>query len=116
MGSARPPGVAPVPGPAGQYAHADTNRYANTDRYGHSAIVRYVAGETLYTVEGNSRGEVRLRHYYHWRLNQRIDGFGIVTQVEPRVAQLQSDSAQDERARRGLDEEADERRRDRARP
>ncbi|MCA9605961.1 MAG: CHAP domain-containing protein [Myxococcales bacterium] len=88
----------------------------HTDRYGHSAIVRYVAGETLYTVEGNSRGEVRLRHYYHWRLNQRIDGFGIVTQVEPRVAQLRRGSTQDEGAGGGLDEEADERSRERARP
>ncbi len=88
----------------------------HTDRYGHSGIVRYVAGDTLYTIEGNSRGEVRLRHYYHFRDNQRIDGFGIATQVEPRVARLRRGSAQDQGAGRRLDGEADERREDRARP
>lgn len=51
----------------------------HTSRYGHSAIVRYVAGNTLYTVEGNSRGQVRLRRYHNFRANHRIDGFGMVT-------------------------------------
>ncbi len=60
----------------------------HTSRHGHSAIVRYVAGETLYTVEGNSRGLVRLRRYWHYKQNRRIDGFGIVTNPEARAAWL----------------------------
>lgn len=86
----------------------------HTDRYGHSGIVRYVAGSTLYTIEGNSRGEVRLRRYWQYHLNQRIDGFGIVTSPEARVALLRS--PQDQGAGRRLDEQARERRGERARP
>ncbi|MCA9608895.1 MAG: hypothetical protein KC619_24995, partial [Myxococcales bacterium] len=88
----------------------------HTDRYGHSAIVRYVAGDTLYTIEGNSRGEVRLRRYPHYKQNTRIDGFGIVTQPDVRAALLATRSAQDQGAGRGLDEQAGEGRPDRARP
>ncbi|MBX3275723.1 MAG: CHAP domain-containing protein [Sandaracinaceae bacterium] len=57
-----------------------------TDRHGHSGIVRYVAGDTLYTVEGNSRGQVRLRRYPRFRDNPRIAGFGVVTLPDARVA------------------------------
>lgn len=60
----------------------------HTNRHGHSAIVRYVAGHTLYTIEGNSRGLVRLRRYWHYQQNRRIDGFGIVTNAEARAALL----------------------------
>lgn len=66
----------------GDYVRFDTNRY------GHSAIVRYVAGGTLYTVEGNSRGEVRLRRYHDYRRNRRIDGIGLATQGDARMALL----------------------------
>lgn len=64
----------------GDYLRFDT-RSGN----GHSAIVRYVAGSTLYTIEGNARGGVvRLRRYWHYKRNRRIDGFGIVTNAEAR--------------------------------
>ena len=57
----------------------------HTSRFGHSAIVRYVAGDTLYTVEGNARGGVvRLQRYAHYKQNRRIDGFGIMTEAEAR--------------------------------
>ena len=61
----------------------------HTSRFGHSAIVRYVAGDALYTVEGNARGGVvRLQRYPHYKQNRRIDGFGLVTQADPRRALL----------------------------
>lgn len=61
----------------------------DTRRYGHSAIVRYVAGDTLYTIEGNARGGiVRLRRYPDYKHNRRIDGIGMVTQAEARRALL----------------------------
>lgn len=65
----------------------------HTSTHGHSAIVRYVAGDTLYTIEGNSRGLVRLRHYARYRERRRIDGFGIVTRPGRRRAWLRRLSA-----------------------
>ncbi|MGE0789060.1 MAG: CHAP domain-containing protein [Sandaracinaceae bacterium] len=77
----------------------------DTDRFGHSAIVRYVANDTLYTVEGNSRGEVRARRYWFYKQNRRIDGFGIVTDPEERIARLWPDASA-RPARRGRAERA----------
>ncbi len=59
-----------------------------TSRYGHSGIVRFVAGETLYTVEGNVGGRVRLREYPRFRQHLRIEGFGLTTQSQPRLREL----------------------------
>jgi hypothetical protein len=50
----------------------------HTNRYGHSGIVRYVEGDTLYTVEGNVGNRVRFRRHERFRTNDRIDGFGRV--------------------------------------
>jgi hypothetical protein len=53
----------------------------HTNRYGHSGIVRYVEGDTLFTVEGNVGNRVRLRRHDHFRTDERIDGIGL---IEPR--------------------------------
>jgi hypothetical protein len=45
---------------------------------GHSAIVRRVEGDTLYTVEGNYDGEVGLGRVTGWREDRRVDGVGIL--------------------------------------
>lgn len=58
------------------------------NRWGHSAIVRYVIGTTLYLVEGNAGHRVRLTSYRNFRGRERIDGFGILTLPEPRRAHL----------------------------
>jgi hypothetical protein len=49
-----------------------------TNRWGHSAIVDRVEGDTLYTIEGNARGAVRRNRYRHFRDNERLAGFGRV--------------------------------------
>ncbi len=49
-----------------------------TNRWGHSAIVDHVEGDTLYTIEGNARGVVRRNRYRHFRDNERLAGFGRV--------------------------------------
>jgi MYXO-CTERM domain-containing protein len=51
----------------------------NTDRGGHAAIVRALDGDTLYTVEGNVSGRVRLGRYRAYKDDPRIDGFGLAT-------------------------------------
>jgi hypothetical protein len=58
-------------------------------RWGHSAIVRYVVGDTLYLVEGNAGRRVRLTRYRDFRHRDRIDGFGILTLPEARRARLE---------------------------
>jgi hypothetical protein len=50
----------------------------STERWGHSAIVHHVDGDTLYTVEGNVGGHVRKIRYRNFRDNERIAGFGRV--------------------------------------
>lgn len=50
---------------------------------GHSGIVRYVSGDTLYTVEGNVSNSVKLRNRPNWRLDSDIHGIGLrVVEVE----------------------------------
>lgn len=53
--------------------------YIRYDNYsgGHSGIVRSVAGDTLYTVEGNIENQVVLRVIENWREKSDIDGFGL---------------------------------------
>jgi hypothetical protein len=46
--------------------------------HGHSGIVRYVAGETLYTIEGNVGNHVRPRRHARFRESVRIDGIGAL--------------------------------------
>ena len=53
----------------------DYIRY-NTASGGHSGIVRYVSGSTLYTVEGNVGNQVVLRTINNWRNRVDIDGIG----------------------------------------
>ncbi len=55
-----------------------------TRRWGHSAIVRFVEGDTLHVIEGNAGGRVRLTRYARFREHERIDGFGLVTMPETR--------------------------------
>jgi uncharacterized protein (TIGR03382 family) len=50
----------------------------HTARYGHSAIVDRVEGETLFTIEGNYGNEVRVTRHPRFRDDRRIDGFGIL--------------------------------------
>jgi hypothetical protein len=57
----------------------------HTREWGHSAIVRYVEGSTLFTIEGNASGHVRANRYPHWREHERIDGFGMTTMAAARV-------------------------------
>jgi len=57
---------------AGDYIRYDTSGG------GHSGIVRYVEGSTLYTVEGNVSNLVRLRVINDWRnASNSIDGIGV---------------------------------------
>ncbi len=58
----------------------------STPTWGHSAIVRYVEGNTLYTVEGNASGRVVTTHYRNFRTHTRVDGFGMTTMADARVA------------------------------
>jgi hypothetical protein len=48
-----------------------------TPRSGHSAIVRYVEGDSLYTVEGNFDSEVRVNRYDDYKRMRQLVGFGI---------------------------------------
>jgi hypothetical protein len=59
-----------------QPSPGDFIRY-NNDTGGHSGMVRDVAGDTLYTVEGNVNGRVVLRTIPHWRRARDIDGIGL---------------------------------------
>ena len=54
--------------------------------WGHSGIVRYVEGDTLYTIEGNASGRVITTHCPHYRTHERIDGFGMTTMADARIA------------------------------
>lgn len=58
----------------------------STPTWGHSAIVRYVEGNTLFAVEGNASGRVALTHYDNFRTHTRIDGFGMTTMADARIA------------------------------
>ncbi len=57
-----------------------------TPTWGHSAIVRYVEGSTLHTVEGNASGRVVTARYRNFRAHPRIDGFGMTTMADARMA------------------------------
>lgn len=48
-----------------------------TPRSGHSAIVRYVEGDRLYTVEGNVDGKVWVDRYDDYKHMRQLVGFGI---------------------------------------
>ena len=63
--------VSPRPG--------DYLRFHTQSGHGHSGIVRYVDGDTLYTVEGNVGSRVRLRRYPRFRAHPRLDGIGLLT-------------------------------------
>jgi hypothetical protein len=57
----------------------DYIRYAYETAGGHSGIVRYAEGSTLYTVEGNVNNSVMLRtirNYKNFSQNQ-VDGIGM---------------------------------------
>lgn len=58
----------------------------STPTWGHSAIVRYVEGSTLHTIEGNASGHVVTTHYRDFRTHTRIDGFGMTTMADARIA------------------------------
>lgn len=58
----------------------------STPTWGHSAIVRYVEGSTLYTVEGNASGRVVTTRYRDFRAHPRVDGFGMTTMADARIA------------------------------
>ena len=61
----------------------DYVRY-DTSSGGHSGIVRYVSGTTLYTVEGNVSNMVKLRAITNWRSqSNNIDGIGLRNPEEP---------------------------------
>ncbi|MBN8617002.1 MAG: hypothetical protein J0L92_40855 [Deltaproteobacteria bacterium] len=60
----------------------------STTTWNHSAIVRYVEGSTLFLVEGNAGGHVRLTRYTRWRNDARLEGFGLATLVELRMEAL----------------------------
>lgn len=53
----------------------DYIRYNNSGG-GHSGIVRYASGTTLYTVEGNVSNSVKLLTLTNWRDRSNIDGIG----------------------------------------
>lgn len=55
--------------------YGDFVRYDNSSG-GHTGIVRWVSGTTLYTVEGNVSNQVRLRTITNYKNNTTIDGFG----------------------------------------
>ncbi len=62
----------------------------STSRWGHSGIVRYVDGSTLHTIEGNADGRVITTHYGSFRTHERIDGFGLTTMADARMAALRA--------------------------
>lgn len=55
----------------------DYIRFHTQSGVGHSGIVRYAEGDTLYTVEGNVGNRVRLRRFRSYRSDRRIDGIGL---------------------------------------
>ncbi|MBN2037728.1 MAG: CHAP domain-containing protein [Chitinispirillaceae bacterium] len=55
--------------------YGDFVRYDNSGG-GHTGIVRYVNGTTMYTVEGNVSNSVRLRTITNYKSNSSLDGFG----------------------------------------
>jgi hypothetical protein len=55
--------------------YGDFVRYDNSAG-GHTGIVRYINGTTMYTVEGNVSNQVRLRTLTNYKSNTSIDGFG----------------------------------------
>lgn len=65
----------------------------HTRTWGHSAIVRYVSRDTLYTVEGNAGGRVITTRYPRWRTHERIDGFGMTTDAAARMNALDERTA-----------------------
>lgn len=66
----------------------------STRTWGHSAIVRRIEGDTLFLIEGNASGRVRLIRYLRFRQHERIEGFGLI-----RLAHGISASASVRRAR-----------------
>jgi hypothetical protein len=58
----------------------------HSSTWGHSAIVRYVEGDTLHTIEGNASNRVIVTHYAHYRTHEHIDGFGMTTMADARIA------------------------------
>jgi uncharacterized protein (TIGR03382 family) len=61
-----------------------------TPRSGHSAIVRYVEGDRLYTVEGNVDGKVWVDRHDEYRSIRQLVGFGVpmLENDEPHVAAI----------------------------
>ncbi len=57
----------------------------HTRTWGHSAIVSHVEGTTLHAIEGNAGGRVERVRYRHFRVHERVDGFGVLTAVEARL-------------------------------
>ncbi|MBN1130768.1 MAG: CHAP domain-containing protein [Chitinispirillaceae bacterium] len=55
--------------------YGDFVRYDNSGG-GHTGIVRWVSGTSLYTVEGNVSNQVRIRTITNYKSNTSIDGFG----------------------------------------
>ncbi len=66
----------------------DYVRLHTTSGHGHSAIVRYAMGDTLYTIEGNVGNTVRTGRYHRFRQHRRIDGVGFVTMPDARRSML----------------------------
>lgn len=71
----------------GDYVRVDTPTWS------HSAIVRYVEGDVLHTVEGNAGGHVHLTSHRRWHADTRIEGFGLVTLAAARMRALAPVSA-----------------------
>ncbi|HJK95391.1 MAG TPA: CHAP domain-containing protein [Polyangiaceae bacterium LLY-WYZ-15_(1-7)] len=69
----RDPGFADFTPRPGDYVRIVGNRW------GHSALVERVEGDTLFLVEGNSGRRVRSTRTRHFRTRRRIDGFGIAS-------------------------------------
>ncbi len=86
IGRDRPPAGTPAYGAfqprAGDYVRISTSTW------NHSAIVRYAEGSTLYLVEGNAGGHVRLTRYPRWRNDTRLEGFGLATIARLRMEAL----------------------------
>ena len=59
-----------------------------TRTWGHSAIVERVDGTTLHLIEGNARGRVRRVRYANYREHPKVDGFGLVSFADVRLAAL----------------------------
>lgn len=55
-----------------------------TARWGHSAIVERVEGDTLHVLEGNAGGRVHANRYRGWQHHIKIDGFGLVPNATER--------------------------------